>query len=651
MVSKNTIEIVINAKDNASKVLGGVGKNIQDIGKIAIGGFGALTAATAAVGVGIAKLALDAAPLVNIENAFAGIAESAGTGMDEMLRALQEGSGGMIANRDLMLSFNKAAQLVSTDFATRLPDAMGSLSKVAAATGQDLDFLLDSLVTGVGRLSPMILDNLGIQVDLTAAQEEYAESIGKSVKDLTKQEQQTALMNQVMEKLTANTAAMPDVAGSAAAGVAQMEATFTNLKDELGKAFLPALNTVLTTFSDLAARVMPIVTDFFMNVLAPAVETVIGAFSEFIGLILAGEEPITALVDVLANFLPEEVIVAIEDFVAGVKNIIDTVAPYVQMAVDWIAQNIQLKDVLIALGIAIASVVVPALVSVMLTIAPIIATIAALIGAVALMRKVWEEDIGGIRTFLTEAFAEISVWLSENIPIAIETARAFWEDTLKPALETVWAFIQDSIVPIFEALVIWLGETIPVAVQALSDLWQNVLKPALEIVWTFIQDSLFPLLTSLWELISVSLSVALTALAGIWENVLKPALETVYNFIKDNINPVLETMKGWLEAVGNAIDVVIGWISNLAAKIGSIQLPDWMTPGSPTPLELGLRGIANAMSELSSLEIPRFQASLDRVGASSPGQQVVNNFNMTVSTQAPISTVQQDFATMAALAQ
>ena len=140
----NTIEIVINATDKASGVLGGIGKNVQNVGKLALGGLGLMAAGAAAAGAGIAKLAIDAAPLENIEAAFTGLAESAGVGSTEMLRALEESSAGMIAQRDLMTSFNEAAQLVSVDFATKLPDAMGALGKVSAATGQDMNFLLDS---------------------------------------------------------------------------------------------------------------------------------------------------------------------------------------------------------------------------------------------------------------------------------------------------------------------------------------------------------------------------------------------------------------------------------------------------------------------------------------------------------------------------
>jgi len=185
---RNTIEIIINAKDQASATLKSIGGNVQNVGKIALADLGGLAAGAAAAGAGIAKLAIDAAPLVAVEEAFTGLAEAAGIGSDEMIQALKEGSRGMIAQHDLMLTFNKAAQLVSTDFAKKLPDAMGYLGKVSAATGQDLDFLLDSLVTGIGRLSPMILDNLAIQVDLNAAYEDYAAELGKSTDELTKSE-------------------------------------------------------------------------------------------------------------------------------------------------------------------------------------------------------------------------------------------------------------------------------------------------------------------------------------------------------------------------------------------------------------------------------------------------------------------------------
>jgi len=234
------------------------GTQMTAIGKaISIG----ITAPLVAAGTAIAKFTIDAAPMVNVQKAFEGVSESAGVMGDEMLTALQKGSHGMISNIDLMKSFNTAAALVGTDFAKKLPEAFEYLGKVSASTGQDMSYMLDSLVRGVGRLSPMIIDNLGIQVSLTEANEKYASSIGKSVDKLTKAEQQTALMNQVMEKLALNTSSMPSNVGSTSEAIAIMKATFKNAKDEIGTGFLPILQDIVENFTGFIDKIKLVVSE------------------------------------------------------------------------------------------------------------------------------------------------------------------------------------------------------------------------------------------------------------------------------------------------------------------------------------------------------------------------------------------------------
>lgn len=252
----NTVEItfelidkVSNRARNLGATLSGIGSSMSSVGQSLLPVTGAIVGAGAAIG----GLAVSAESLMGVRSAFEGLAESAGRSADEMLGALQDSSRGMVSNRDLMLSFNKASQLVSEDFATQLPEAFGALSKVAASTGQDMGFLLDSLVTGVGRLSPMILDNLGIQVDLNAAYETYAASVGKTVDELTKQEQQTALTNQVLEKLADNTASMPD----ASSNFASMTTALANMRDEVGTALLPVVAPLMESLTALAVDIAP----------------------------------------------------------------------------------------------------------------------------------------------------------------------------------------------------------------------------------------------------------------------------------------------------------------------------------------------------------------------------------------------------------
>lgn len=309
MADSTTLEIILEAVDNftdtldsalentekKTKSLGdkakGIGSGISKaLGGTAVAGltaFGgaALGGVTAlgALGLAFGKMAKDAAPIEGIQNSFNGLTEDMEGGSRAMLQALEDSSNGMVSQIDLMTSFNKASQLVSTDFAQKMPDAMQYLSKVSASTGQDMSYLTDSLVTGVGRLSPMILDNLGITMDATLAYETYAESIGKSASELSKGEQQTALMNQVVEKLAENTADMPDVATNASTAFAQMGATLTNLKNEVGMAFIPVL-------TELVGVLTPLISDLLYplagiaKALVPVFSALISAISPLLNL-------------------------------------------------------------------------------------------------------------------------------------------------------------------------------------------------------------------------------------------------------------------------------------------------------------------------------------------------------------------------------
>jgi len=205
------------------------------------------------LGGALADMVGEALPIEGIRASFAGLTGDA----DAALAVLRRGALGMVSDAELMRTYNEAAQLVGKTFADQLPDAMGYLSKVSAATGQDMGFMLDSLTKGVGRLSPMILDNLGIQVNLAEANAAYADQLGITVEEMDKSQQQAAVMAQVLDKLEANTAAMPDVTGNAATAMAQFKTTVQNLKDQVGEALIPVLMELLEPLGELITEYGP----------------------------------------------------------------------------------------------------------------------------------------------------------------------------------------------------------------------------------------------------------------------------------------------------------------------------------------------------------------------------------------------------------
>jgi hypothetical protein len=269
-LTKTFSNLIPGVKDATSKIddLAGITKELgPTIGISAEASAGLATqmaalapvigAVVVAIGVAVAALAglktaidlaVDAAPLESIQLGFDLSAKRATAMGDDVLAAMQKASGGTIEAEALMKKFNDASMLVSPDFALMLTDALEPLQKVAATTGESMDYLTSSFVTGVGRLSKPILDNLRITVDTEKAYAQYARTLGKATDALTKQEQQMALANYTIEQLKANTAGLPSVTQTASGIMQSFAASARDLRKALGLSVLPILTEVLRVF-------------------------------------------------------------------------------------------------------------------------------------------------------------------------------------------------------------------------------------------------------------------------------------------------------------------------------------------------------------------------------------------------------------------
>jgi len=270
------------------------------------------------------------------------------------------------------------------------------------------------------------------------------------------------------------------------------------------------------------------------------------------------------------------------------------------------------------------------------------------------------------------------------------TLASFWTGTLQPALSTVWAFINGSVIPVLKTLATDALLGVQIQAQALSTLWTTVLQPALSAVWSFVDTNIVPLFVALADVYIAALKLATTALAGIWQKELQPALSAVWSFIDMNVVPVFNTLgtvamvavkvaskeiadfwnntlhpaltvlgstltstvnpavdnlgglmgtlKSALGGVGSAIQSVTGFLGGLANQLNHLKLPDWMTPGSPTPWEIGLWGISKAMQQVAGSDLPLLNSNLQKVnqtfGALGQGQAMTSAAGGAVSSAA-----------------
>ena len=163
-------------------------------GALKIVAAGATVASTSvlALGAAVIKLGQMGSELVALKTGFERLTTAAGLTGAEMLRLTTTATKGLISQFDIMEAANKGLLL-------GLPLTEGSMAKLAEsavvlgrAMGQDASKSLDDLITGLGRASPLILDNLGITVKVGEANELYATKLGKTVTQLTDAEKKTA---------------------------------------------------------------------------------------------------------------------------------------------------------------------------------------------------------------------------------------------------------------------------------------------------------------------------------------------------------------------------------------------------------------------------------------------------------------------------
>lgn len=173
--------------------------------KGSIGGLadGLLGVAKAYVGVEAVRKVVqwgkEGAAIEGVEEAFDNLARKSGTSSTAYLAALKQASAGTISETNLMIGANKAVLLAGDRLAKDVPKLLEIARAASKATGEDINFMFDSLVTGLARNSKMIIDNLGITVDVAKANQEYAASLGKTVMALTDQEKALAFQQAVMQ--------------------------------------------------------------------------------------------------------------------------------------------------------------------------------------------------------------------------------------------------------------------------------------------------------------------------------------------------------------------------------------------------------------------------------------------------------------------
>jgi TP901 family phage tail tape measure protein len=266
-------------------------------------------------------------------------------------------------------------------------------------------------------------------------------------------------------------------------------------------------------------------------------------------------------------------------------------------------------------------------------------------------------EFGGFLTgTVIPALTDLADWLKVKIPEAVNAATTVWKDVLQPALTTFSAFMTETVIPKLVELNTWLLTNIPGAAQKTTDAWTITIQPAFTALNDYVVGEVIPTFTTLNDLLLNKFPESSDASAEEIRGNLHPALAMLTDYIGSQVLPIIQDLttlgvvywteklqetqrvldEGVYPALKNIADFITGtalgvWdaltkasqtqnpvLNDLATAFGNIakwvddctsavrkfidaaakiKVPSLVTPGSPTPLEMGLRGIAAGASE------------------------------------------------------
>ena len=258
-MATSKIQILIEADDKAGAKLKALAAGLEDVGKKgekasfnirdAMKGVTAALAGAAVVA-GVFKKAMDfakeGAQLQRLEAAGDKMATSFGQNMDDLVGAIQRATNGAIPAFEAMGLANRALLLGVAE----TPEQFTKLATAAAALGQAMgrtsSEAMTDIVTGIGRMSPLILDNLGIMTRGGKVFDEYAASVGTTADKLTDTQKKQILLNSALlaaqPLLSADGKIVADNATSWEALSAQIKDATDNAKSWLADGLTPILS-------------------------------------------------------------------------------------------------------------------------------------------------------------------------------------------------------------------------------------------------------------------------------------------------------------------------------------------------------------------------------------------------------------------------
>jgi hypothetical protein len=175
------------------------------------------------------------------------------------LERLEQATNNTMSQFDLFQQANNAMVLGVSKNSEEMAEMFDIAQRLGRALGRDTASSVESLVTGIGRQSRLMLDNIGIIVKADEAYESYAKKLGINVDQLTDAEKKQAFLNATMESARAKVKTLGDETFTSQDVYDQLSSATTNLATATGDLLAPRMTQMAKFFTNVAKSA----TDYF----------------------------------------------------------------------------------------------------------------------------------------------------------------------------------------------------------------------------------------------------------------------------------------------------------------------------------------------------------------------------------------------------
>lgn len=184
----------------------------------------------------------------NIRLGFDQLAAGIGVLSEVELVNARKATQGLVTDFDLMSSANRAMMFGIDISGNKFGQLAVAAKQLGRAMGLTAQKSLDDLILALGRVSPRILDNIGIIVKVGEANNAWSKATGRSIESMTGQERVLAFSNMAIQRMTEKLGTMGDVQLNVADNMTVLQNYMQNFIDQISMAVVrsPVLITMLS---------------------------------------------------------------------------------------------------------------------------------------------------------------------------------------------------------------------------------------------------------------------------------------------------------------------------------------------------------------------------------------------------------------------